>query len=119
MKSSALVFSCLAVSAIIVAIIVSPGIQKAIYTHGQIDTIGHFIAFFCLSWIIYGGIKLELKTTVIGLSVYGALTELGQLFLGFRNAEWSDFYADVAGTVLFALIIWLKRRFILSYKKNN
>ena len=38
---------------------------------------------------------------------YGAVTELSQLYLGFRNGEISDFIADVLGISLYMAIKWL------------
>jgi VanZ family protein len=73
----------------------------------QIDTVGHIIGFFGLSWILVRLIKLPLVNTVICLFFYSALTELSQYYLGFRSGEFFDFVADVVGISLFAILQWL------------
>ena len=88
-------------------------LKKIIFRSPQIDTIGHFISFFILAWLVHSLIKLTLLETLITLSFYGALSELGQYYLGFRNGEFSDFFADIAGISLFILLKLL----YLAYKK--
>jgi VanZ family protein len=88
-------------------------LKKIVFRSPQIDTIGHFIGFFVLAWLVHSLIKLTLRETLITLSFYGALSELGQYYLGFRNGEFSDFFADVAGISLFILLKLL----YLTYKK--
>jgi len=79
-------------------------LKKIVFRSPQIDTIGHFIVFFILAWLIHSLIKLTLLDTLITLSFYGALSELGQYYLGFRNGEFSDFFADIAGISSFILL---------------
>jgi len=88
-------------------------LKKVIFRSPQIDTIGHFISFFILAWLIHSLMKLTLLETLITLSFYGALSELGQYYLGFRNGELSDLYADITGVGLFILLKLL----YLIYKK--
>lgn len=88
-------------------------LKEVILRSSQIDTIGHCISFFILAWLIHSLIKLTLLETLITLSFYGALSELGQYYLGFRNGEFSDFFADIIGISLF---ISLKLLY-LAYKK--
>jgi len=87
-------------------------IKKLIFRSPAIDTIGHFIGFFVLTWLVASILKLSLLSTLFTLSFYAALSELGQYYLGFRNAEFSDFFADIAGISLY---IFLKYTF-LKYK---
>lgn len=87
-------------------------LKKIVFRSPKIDTIGHFIAFFILAWLIHSLIKLTLVKTFITLSFYGALSELGQYYLGFRNGELSDFFADIAGISSFILLKLL----YLAYK---
>ncbi len=61
-------------------------------------------------------IKLPLPLTVITLIFYGALSELGQLYLGFRNGEISDFFADTAGIIFFALCKYI---YTCIFKRNK
>lgn len=89
-------------------------LKKIVFRSPQIDTIGHFIGFFVLAWLVHSLIKLTLVETLITLSFYGALSELGQYYLGFRNGEFSDFFADITGISLFILLKLL----YLAYKKN-
>ncbi|MDX2369969.1 MAG: VanZ family protein [Colwellia sp.] len=79
-------------------------LKKIVFRSPQIDTIGHFIGFFILAWLVHSLIKLTLLETLMTLSFYGALSELGQFYLGFRNGEFSDFFADIAGISLFILL---------------
>ena len=76
-------------------------IKKIVFRSPQIDTIGHFIGFFILTWLVSSIVKLSLLSALFTLSFYGALSELGQYYLGFRNAEFSDFFADIAGITLY------------------
>ncbi|MFT7007945.1 MAG: VanZ family protein [Colwellia sp.] len=89
-------------------------LKKIVFRSPQIDTIGHFIGFFILAWLVHSLIKLTLIETFITLIFYGALSELGQYYLGFRNGEFSDFYADIAGISSFILLKLL----YLVYKKK-
>lgn len=86
--------------------------QKIIFRGTQIDSIGHILSFFILTWVLHNILKLPLFISVITLIFYGVLTELGQLYLGFRNAELNDFYADIFGIVLFIIIHKIFHRFL-------
>jgi hypothetical protein len=55
-------------------------IKKLVFRSPQIDTIGHFIGFFILTWVVSSILKLSLITTLVTLSFYGALSELGQYY---------------------------------------
>ena len=72
----------------------------------KIDFYGHFFSFFILTWFINYVVKLPLISVVVALILYAALSELGQLYLGFRNGEMRDFVADVGGILTFAVIKW-------------
>ena len=87
-------------------------IKRLVFRSPQIDTIGHFIGFFVLTWLASSILKLPLLSTLFTLSFYAALSELGQYYLGFRNAEFSDFFADIAGISLY---LFLKYTY-LKYK---
>jgi len=87
-------------------------IKKLVFRSPQIDTIGHFIGFFILTWLVSSILQLSLFSSLFTLNFYAALSELGQYYLGFRNAEFSDFFADIAGI---ALYIFLKYTY-LRYK---
>mgnify|MGYP006903651264 CR=1 FL=1 len=87
---------------------ISTELQTLTFRNPQIDTIGHFFGFFLLSWLLHSGFKLSLLPLSFSLTIYAALTELGQWYLGFRNAEFSDFLADVAGILTFMLLRWVR-----------
>ncbi len=87
-------------------------IKKLVFRSPQIDTIGHFIGFFVLTWLVSSVIKLSLLNSLFTLFFYAALSELGQYHLGFRNGEFSDFFADITAISLY---IFLKYTY-LRYK---
>jgi len=72
----------------------------------RLDSIGHIIGFFLLAWFLFATLKLSTINLSICLVFYGALTEIGQVYLGFRNGEVSDFIADIIGISLFVLMRW-------------
>ncbi|KGJ90599.1 VanZ family protein [Colwellia psychrerythraea] len=82
-------------------------LRKRIFQFPEIDTIGHLTSFFILTWVCHSVIKLSLTVCIPLLIFYGALTEIGQSFLGFRSGEWGDFFADVIGISLFVLAKFL------------
>jgi len=94
-------------SALLIALFVSGDLRKLFFRSPQIDTIGHFFGFFFLSWLLHSGLKFPLIPLSIALVVYAGLTEIGQWYLGFRNAELSDFVADVIGITAFVLFRWI------------
>ena len=100
---------------IILVSIIADDIQ-AIFVQGiKFDTIGHMVGFFALAWFLNAVLKLPLLNLSFTLIVYAALTELGQLYLGFRNGEMSDFIADIVGIMLFVAIKWCS----IVYGKQN
>ena len=82
-------------------------LKMAVLNKIQIDTVGHIIGFFSLSWILIRLVKLPLVNTVICLYFYSALTEIGQHYLGFRSGQFFDVVADIVGISLFAILHWL------------
>lgn len=96
-------------------------LKNAVFRSPQIDTIGHFIGFFVLAWLMHSILKTTLTLTFFTLSFYGALSELGQYYLGFRNGEFSDFFADIAGTAFFILlkILYSFYKKVLFSKNNH
>lgn len=82
-------------------------IKKLVFRSPQIDTIGHFIGFFILTWFVSSILKLSLLNTFYSLCFYSALSELGQYYLGFRNGEFSDFFADIAGISLYLFLKYI------------
>jgi len=82
----------------------------------RIDSIGHLIGFFFLTWILHSAIKLPLLNTTICLIFYAALSEIGQYYLGFGNGEVRDVIADIVGVLLFILLHWIT---MISRKKSS
>jgi VanZ family protein len=85
-------------------VLLNAEIRRAVFRFPKIDTVGHFISFFSLTWVVHSLIKLPLKVTLITLIFYAGLTELGQAYLGFRTGELTDFLADIVGIVTFVLL---------------
>lgn len=93
----------------------SADFRRIAFRSTEIDSIGHIISFFCLTWVLHSILKLPLFNTMLTVAFYGALTELGQYYLGFRSAQVSDFIADLIGIALFAIIRWS----ILMYRNRS
>lgn len=90
-------------------------LRAIVFRGTQIDSIGHMTSFFLLTWLLNGIAKLPLINCMITISLYAALTEFGQYYLGFRNGEISDFFADLVGMSLFALLRWA----VTIYRQNR
>jgi VanZ family protein len=84
-----------------------PELRSLLIQHTKIDSWGHLIGFFLLMWILNSLVKLPLLNSAICVTFYAALSEVGQYYLGFRNGEFRDFIADVAGVLLFILFKWV------------
>lgn len=93
-------------------------IKKLIFRSPQIDTIGHFIGFFVLAWIVSSVLKLSILSSLFTLIFYAALSELGQYYLGFRNAEFSDFFADITGISVYLFLKYTYSRYKTLILKN-
>jgi VanZ family protein len=89
--------------------------RRLVFRSTDIDSIGHMISFFCLTWVLHSILKLPLINTMLTIAFYGALTELGQYYLGFRNGEFKDFFFDIVGITLFGIIRWS----ILMYRNRS
>lgn len=85
---------------------ISEDFRRFAFRSTEIDSIGHAIVFFVLTWLLHSILKLPLINVALTVSCYGVLTELGQLYLGFRTGELNDFFSDMVGIVLFCLIRW-------------
>jgi VanZ family protein len=92
---------------LLLAFFLSAEVRNIIFGPTQIDTVGHIIGFFGLSWILIAMAKLPMFNTLICLFLYSALTEVGQYYLGFRSGEFADFLADIAGISLFTVLYWI------------
>lgn len=99
----------------VVILFISDDIRTLILDTTGIDSFGHIISFFILSWLLSSILKLPLLNIGICLIFYGALSEIGQYYLGFRNGEFRDFVADLIGISLFMLLKW----FAIVYGKKH
>jgi len=88
-------------------IFLSDGARDVIFQLTKIDSAGHFIGFFSLTWLLSSFFKFPLFNLALCLIFYSALTEIGQHYLGFRNGEFRDFVADTIGIISFVLIKWV------------
>lgn len=79
------------------------------------DKVNHFGAYGILSVLLFLNLKLQYKNevikkyagtfTIIIASIYGMLDELHQIFVPGRSAEFWDWLADFAGSVVAVLIL--------------
>ncbi|WP_448568226.1 VanZ family protein [Thalassotalea ganghwensis] len=107
MKRHFLLISFLLLFIVVIAgYFLSSDIQAIYIRATKLDSIGHIIGFFLLSWLLCSVGRFPLINIIITLSIYAGLTELAQLYLGFRNGELSDFFADLVGIGFFAVIKW-------------
>ena len=97
----------------------SHDIQNTLFEQTKIDTTGHFFSFFCLALLVHNFVKLPLLSTLLCLTLYAALSEIGQYYLGFRHGEVRDFIADVLGISLFILLAWGYSLFFKKRSKNK
>mgnify|MGYP003385088878 FL=1 len=93
----------------------SADLRRIVFRSTEIDSIGHIISFFCLTWVLHSILKLPLFNTMLTVAFYGVLTELGQYYLGFRSAQVSDFISDLIGIAMFGIIRWS----ILMYRNRS
>jgi hypothetical protein len=91
-------------------------IRAFLYRVPKVDTIGHFISFFLLTWLVVVIIRIPMTISVITIILYGAITEVGQYYLGFRSGEFADFLADIVGVTIF-IVLKLIYDLLLSLKK--
>lgn len=87
----------------------------------KVDSVGHCVGFFFLTWILNTLIKSSILNLVLCLVLYSALTEIGQHYLGFRNGEFRDFIADTLGIGFFMVVhyIFENKSTVLNDGKNN
>lgn len=64
--------------------------------------------FFHQAWRFSQGWKRGLVVALALTVAYGALTEVAQLWLAGRSAEWRDLGANVAGAGCYGLITWVR-----------
>ena len=104
------------VACILVAISLSPGIRDFFFNNTRVDSVGHFISFFCLTLLLHSFIRLPLFNTMACLTFYAVFSEVGQYYLGYRNGELRDVIADILGISLFVLLKWI---YIIYWEKST
>lgn len=92
-----------------------PDAKQVMLQHPEIDTIGHFISFILFTWLLHTLLKLPLVPLTVALIFYSGASEVGQYYLGYRNGEFTDFFANIAGIFTYLGFRWL--RFIYKYSK--
>ena len=115
MKNLHRAFFILPIIAFSLVVLLSGEVRSIIFQYVKIDSIGHFIGFFSLTWLLSTMLKLPLLNLTLTLIVYSALTEVGQHYLSFRNGEFRDVVADTIGILSFMLIKWI----IVVYGKKQ
>lgn len=78
----------------------------------NMDKIGHFGSFFCLSYLTHLAFKPKWYLLAITLACYGIFIELVQSTLPYRSASIADFVADMLGVLLFYFCHWSYLRYI-------
>ena len=104
------------VSCALIAISLFPTIRDIFFNNTRIDSVGHFISFFCLTLLLHSFIRLPLFNTMACLMLYAVFSEMGQYYLGYRNGELRDVIADILGVFLFVLFKWI---YIIYWKKSS
>mgnify|MGYP000194254788 CR=1 FL=1 len=80
--------------------------SDTLYANTRVDSVGHFIGFFCLGWIFSSLLKIPLFSTCVCLSFYAVFSEIGQHYLGYRAGEFRDVVADICGILFYAFVKW-------------
>lgn len=97
---------CLAVAfaffALMVAIGAIPGNAKAASATID-DKVLHFVAYACLSGLIYGGLAGRLVSravrTLLAIALLGGLDETIQIFMPYRSADLADWEFDMLASL--------------------
>jgi hypothetical protein len=83
----------------------STGIVHLLYA---IYPLAHGISFaFLTLFALLAFRALSLVAIGVGLSGYATVTELLQLFIPPRTAEWQDWFQDIGGITFAFLVIWI------------
>ncbi len=88
----------------ILAVVPSDGIELSFEYE---DKIKHIFAFFTLSFLLNrASSTIEHRVrNMVALLLFGAVIELVQSFLPYREASMGDIYADLTGILIFQLIL--------------
>lgn len=81
------------------------------------DKLSHLVVYMVLFWLLimaYGKLWRLMSLGVL-LAFFGGLIEVAQSFTGYRQAEWLDLLANIAG-ILVAAFFYKALKF---YKKAN
>ncbi|WP_035481902.1 VanZ family protein [Gallaecimonas xiamenensis] len=82
-------------------------ITKSSYPQPGGDKVMHSLAFFVLSLLAFGAWRRPLWPQMLALAGYGALIEVVQWYLSYREASIRDWSADLVGIGLAYLLVAL------------
>lgn len=85
-------------------------ITKSSYPQPGGDKTMHATAFFVLSLLTYGAWRRYLIPQWLGLAAYGALIELVQWYLPYRDASLYDWCADMVGVAIAYSLVLVVRK---------
>lgn len=80
----------------------------------NLDKIGHFGSFFCLSYLTYLAFRPRWYWLALVLASYAVLIELVQSRLPYRSASLGDILADFTGIILFYFSLWAYRKYFCA-----
>ena len=83
MKISLRLFISLILVLCLEVLFLSYDVKKQMFLFPPVDSVGHCVGFFFLTWILSSLIKHSLFNLTLCLILYSALTEVGQYYLGF------------------------------------
>lgn len=96
--------------ALMVAIGAIPGYAKAASAMVD-DKVLHFIAYACLSGLIYGGLAGRLVSravrTLLTIALLGGLDETIQIFMPYRSADLTDWKFDMLAALSCVVVLTL------------
>lgn len=70
------------------------------------DKLSHLLVYMVLFWLLLLAYGKQRNVVTLGilLSLFGGLIELAQSLTGYRQAEWFDLLANVAGILMAAFL---------------
>lgn len=79
------------------------------------DKVGHLLAFAYLAFLLDYSFpsKRFFPYKLLFLALYGLSIEIMQSYIPFRMFSWLDWFADVAGVVVYLLLLPLLQRFTI------
>ncbi|CCQ11100.1 hypothetical protein PALB_19740 [Pseudoalteromonas luteoviolacea B = ATCC 29581] len=81
------------------------------------DKFAHALIFFGLAFVQHHAFRLPVWLHLLLLTFYGALVEVVQSFVPYREASLGDLLADVAGAFLYFIVLYVWQK--LSPKQQT